>query len=128
MVAQYAIAAALNGLVIGTDHAAEAVTGFFTKFGDGGVDAHPLAALTKRQVRALAEYLGVPPGIVAKTPTADLESLRPQVSDEDALGLRYADIDDFLEGQPVRPEVHAEMTRRYTATAHKRTGPLTPPR
>lgn len=98
MVAQYAIAAALDGLVIGTDHAAEAGTGFFTKFGDGGVDANPLAGLTKRQVRALAEHLGVPARIVTKAPTADLESLRPQVPDEEVLGLSHAEIDDFLEG------------------------------
>lgn len=72
MVVQYAIAAALEGLVIGTDHAAEAVTGIFTKFGDGGVDANPLAGLTKRRVRRLAQHLGVPERITTKTPTADL--------------------------------------------------------
>ena len=127
MVAQYAIAAALDGLVIGTDHAAEAVTGFFTKFGDGGVDANPLAGLTKRRVRALAEHLGVPARIITKVPTADLESRRPQLPDEEVLGLRYAEIDDFLEGLPVSPEVHAAMARHYTATAHKRRGPLVPP-
>ncbi|TFV79364.1 ammonia-dependent NAD(+) synthetase [Blastococcus sp. CT_GayMR19] len=128
MVAQYGIAAALDGLVIGTDHAAEAVTGFFTKFGDGGVDANPLAGLTKRRVRGLARHLGVPEHIVDKTPTADLESLRPQLPDEEVLGLSYEEIDDFLEGRPVRPETQAEITHRYTATAHKRTGPITPPR
>ena len=128
MVAQYAIAAALDGLVIGTDHAAEAVTGFFTKFGDGGVDTHPLTGLTKRRVRALADHLGVPARVITKTPTADLESLRPQLADEEVLGLSYDEIDDFLEGRSVRPETRAEIIRRYAATAHKRTGPITPPR
>lgn len=128
MIAQYGIAAALDGLVIGTDHAAEAVTGFFTKFGDGGVDANPLAGLTKRQVRRLARHLGVPERIVTKTPTADLESLRPQLPDEEVLGLSYDEIDDFLESHPVRPETQAEIIHRYTVTAHKRTGPITPPR
>ncbi len=127
MVAQYAIAAALEGLVIGTDHAAEAVTGFFTKFGDGGVDANPLAGLTKRGVRRLAQHLGVPERIITKTPTADLESLRPQLPDEEVLGLSYEEIDDFLEGRPVRPETGSAIVHRYTATAHKRTGPITPP-
>ena len=126
MIAQYGIAAALDGLVIGTDHAAEAVTGFFTKFGDGAVDANPLAGLTKRRVRRLAEHLGVPDHIVTKTPTADLESLRPQLPDEEVLGLSYDEIDDFLEGRPVRPETQAEIIRRYNSTAHKRTGPITP--
>ena len=128
MIAQYGIAAALDGLVIGTDHAAEAVTGFFTKFGDGGVDANPLAGLTKRRVRRLAHHLGVPENIVNKTPTADLESLRPQLPDEEVLGLSYDEIDDFLEDRPVRPETRTEIIHRYTATAHKRTGPITPPR
>ena len=127
MVEQYAVAAALDGLVIGTDHAAEAVTGFFTKFGDGGVDANPLAGLTKRRVRALAEHLGVPEHIVLKAPTADLESRRPMVPDEDVLGLTYAEIDDFLEGRPVPPDVRARIVGRYTATAHKRGGPVVPP-
>lgn len=128
MIAQYGIAAALDGLVIGTDHAAEAVTGFFTKFGDGGVDANPLAGLTKRRVRRLAQHLGVPDRIVTKTPTADLESLRPQLPDEEVLGLSYDEIDDFLEDRPVRPETRAEIIHRYNATAHKRSGPITPPR
>ncbi|WP_409333187.1 ammonia-dependent NAD(+) synthetase [Trujillonella humicola] len=128
MTAQYGIAAALDGLVIGTDHAAEALTGFFTKFGDGGVDANPLAGLTKRRVRRLARHLGVPDRIITKTPTADLESLRPQLPDEEVLGLSYDEIDDFLEGRPVRLETRAEIIQRYTATAHKRTGPITPPR
>lgn len=58
MIAQYAVAGARNGVVIGTDHAAESVMGFFTKFGDGGADVLPLAGLTKRRVRALARMLG----------------------------------------------------------------------
>ncbi len=126
MVAQYAIAGAWGGLVIGTDHAAEAVTGFFTKYGDGGVDANPLAGLTKRRVRALAAHLGLPESIVQKVPTADLESLRPGRADEDALGVTYSQIDDFLEGRPVSPEARATIVRHFTSSAHKRVPPLTP--
>ena len=91
------------------------------------MDANPLAGLTKRRVRRLAQHLGVPERIVTKTPTADLESLRPQLPDEEVLGLSYDEIDDFLEDRPVRPETQAEIIRRYTATAHKRTGPISPP-
>ncbi len=126
MVAQYAISAAAGGLVVGTDHAAEAVTGFFTKYGDGGVDLVPLSGLTKRQVRALAEYLGIPDRIVHKVPTADLESLQPQLPDEDALGLTYTQIDDFLEGLPVDEHVHDAIVAMYRRTEHKRRQPAAP--
>jgi NAD+ synthase len=123
MVTQYAIANTTNGRVVGTDHAAEAVTGFFTKYGDGGVDINPLAGLTKRRVRALATLLGLPDAIVHKQPTADLESLRPQYPDEHALGVTYDQIDDFLEGRPVGPDTADLLISRYLATTHKRNPP-----
>lgn len=126
MVAQYAITGTVAGLVIGTDHAAEAVTGFYTKYGDGGVDAVPLSGLTKRQVRALAAHLGIPAHIVTKTPTADLETLNPGRSDEDALGLTYTQIDDFLEGHPTEPHVHDTLIAIHARTAHKRHMPPGP--
>ena len=123
MVTQYAIANTTNARVVGTDHAAEAVTGFFTKYGDGGVDINPLAGLTKRRVRALATLLGLPDAIVHKQPTADLESLRPQYPDEQALGVTYDQIDDFLEGRPVSPDTADMFISRYLATTHKRNPP-----
>lgn len=126
MVAQYAVAGGLRGLVVGTDHAAEAVTGFFTKYGDGGVDIVPLTGLTKRRVRAVAAALGAPGDLVHKVPTADLESLAPQKPDEEALGLTYEQIDDFLEGLPVPAEVEEALVARYRATAHKRALPTAP--
>jgi NAD+ synthase len=98
MVLQYAIAGQLGHLVVGTDHAAEAVTGFFTKFGDGGVDITPLTGLTKRQGAALLRELGAPESTWKKVPTADLEDDRPALPDEAALGMTYAEIDDYLEG------------------------------
>lgn len=106
MIAQYAVAGAMDGLVVGTDHAAEAVTGFFTKHGDGAADLVPLTGLTKRRVRALAATLGAPAELVGKAPTADLESLAPGKLDEDSLGLPYEHIDDYLEGRPVPAERH----------------------
>ncbi|MGH3424057.1 MAG: ammonia-dependent NAD(+) synthetase [Nocardioidaceae bacterium] len=127
MVTQYAVAGTRAGLVVGTDHAAEAVTGFFTKYGDGGVDVVPLAGLTKRRVRALAAHLAMPENIVTKVPTADLHTLKPQRADEDELGLSYQQIDDFLEGADVDPEVAAEIIERHRNTAHKRSTPTAPP-
>jgi NAD+ synthase len=126
MIAQYAVAGGLGGLVVGTDHAAEAVTGFFTKYGDGGVDIVPLTGLTKRRVRALAAELGAPRDLVRKVPTADLESLTPQKPDEEALGLTYDQIDDFLEGLPVPEHVETALVDRYRVTAHKRAVPTAP--
>jgi NAD+ synthase len=127
MIAQYAVAGAYDGLVVGTDHAAEAVTGFFTKHGDGAADLVPLAGLTKRRVRALARELGVPTGLVSKTPTADLESLVPGRPDEESFGFTYAEIDDFLEGRPIADLVARAVVERYRATDHKRRPPIAPP-
>ncbi|MFI7278900.1 ammonia-dependent NAD(+) synthetase [Micromonospora chersina] len=126
MIAQYAVAGAAGGLVVGTDHAAEAVTGFFTKHGDGAADLVPLTGLTKRRVRALAAALGAPAELVGKAPTADLESLAPGKLDEDALGLAYEHIDDYLEGRPVPADVEEKLVARYRATDHKRRLPIAP--
>lgn len=126
MIAQYAVAGAHDGLVVGTDHAAEAVSGFFTKFGDGAADLVPLTGLTKRRVRAVADALGAPAELVWKTPTADLETLDPGKADEDALGVTYDDIDDFLEGKPVDERAFEIIARRYRLTEHKRQLPVAP--
>mgnify|MGYP006182959517 FL=1 len=126
MVAQFAIANANNGLVIGTDHAAEAVMGFFTKFGDGACDLAPLSGLVKKQVRAIAAHLGAPQHLVMKTPTADLEELRPGKPDEEAHGVTYAEIDAFLHGEKVSDEAYATIVRTYDNTRHKRELPLVP--
>lgn len=120
MVSQYQIAGMLNGLVLGTDHSAENITGFYTKFGDGACDLAPLFGLNKRQVRQIAKFLGAPAALVFKTPTADLETLSPQKADEEALGLTYDQIDDFLEGRQVEPEVATRLIGIYNATQHKR--------
>ncbi|MGW6518383.1 ammonia-dependent NAD(+) synthetase [Streptomyces sp. NPDC054962] len=126
MIAQYAVAGGHHGLVVGTDHAAEAVSGFFTKFGDGAADLVPLYGLTKRRVRAVADALGAPAELVHKVPTADLETLDPGKTDEDALGVAYDDIDDFLEGRPVDEGVFRTIVDRYRLTDHKRRLPIAP--
>lgn len=126
MIAQYAVAGARGGLVIGTDHAAEAITGFFTKFGDGACDVAPLTGLAKRQVRALGTELGASDRITGKAPTADLETLSPGKKDEEALGVSYDEIDDFLEGKTVSDKVYQNLTTRYKNTMHKRQMPKEP--
>lgn len=126
MVIQYAIAGQLGLLVVGTDHAAEAVTGFFTKYGDGGADITPLSGLTKRQGVALLREFGAPPSVWQKVPTADLEDGRPALPDEVALGLTYAEIDDYLEGLDVTPDVAAKVESSYLGTRHKRALPVSP--
>ncbi|MFQ3304649.1 MAG: ammonia-dependent NAD(+) synthetase [Pseudomonadales bacterium] len=125
MTAQYYVASLLNGLVIGTDHGAEAITGFFTKHGDGACDIAPLFGLNKRQVRSLAAYVGAPDCLVHKTPTADLEEDNPQQADEESLGITYDQIDDYLEGKAVSSDVKQKLEQRYRQTEHKRQGPVT---
>jgi NAD+ synthase len=120
MVIQYNVAALVGGLVLGTDHSAENITGFFTKWGDGACDLAPLFGLNKRQVRQLAQAMGAPQTLVQKTPTADLECLTPQKTDEDALGISYDELDDFLEGKPVTEAVQQRIIEIYQRTQHKR--------
>ena len=120
MTIQYEVAGLLNGLVLGTDHSAENVTGFFTKWGDGACDLAPLFGLSKRQVRQLAMHLGAPQVLVEKIPTADLECLSPQKADEHALGVTYDELDDFLEGKPVTKKVTQRIIEIYKRTQHKR--------
>ncbi len=120
MISQYEIAGLYQGLVPGTDHSAENVSGFFTKHGDGACDLAPLFGLNKRQVRALAEYLGASTDVHQKVPTADLEEGRPQLADEVALGVTYEQIDDFLEGKEIDPAAEAKIISTYLKTKHKR--------
>ncbi|CAM4273696.1 ammonia-dependent NAD(+) synthetase [Lacicoccus alkaliphilus] len=123
MKAQYAVAATMDGLVLGTDHGAEAITGFYTKHGDGACDLAPLVGLNKRQGKAILKYLGAPRHLYEKVPTADLESDRPMLSDEEALGVTYDAIDDFLEGREVSDEDYETIITWYEKTEHKRVLP-----
>lgn len=120
MVTQYHIAGIVGGLVIGTDHSAENITGFFTKWGDGACDLAPLFGLSKRQVRQLAKELGAPSSLINKAPTADLEELAPGKEDEAALGISYDQLDNFLEGKPVSKKVEEIILTIYKKTQHKR--------
>jgi NAD+ synthase len=126
MVAQYTVAGARGLLVAGTDQAAEALVGFYTKFGDGAADVMPLFGLPKRRVKELGSYLGAPDDLVEKVPTADLEDDKPLVPDEVALGVRYEAVDDYLEGGQVSAQDEETLLSWYHRTAHKRALPVTP--
>lgn len=117
MVVQYALAFDLNLLVVGTDHASEALTGFYTKWGDGAVDITPLASLNKRQVRQLAAELGVPDSVLHKAPTAGLWEGQ---TDEGELGISYEDNCNYLEGKAIDPAVQEKLEKQYLKTSHKR--------
>jgi NAD+ synthase len=120
MVIQYDVAGLLGGLVLGTDHSAENIPGFFTKWGDGACDLAPLFGLNKRQVRQIARALGAPAQLVEKTPTADLECDAPQKADEHALGITYDQLDDFMEGKQVDQAIVDRIVAIYKKTQHKR--------
>ncbi len=124
MMTQYAIAGACGLLVVGTDHATESVTGFFTKFGDGAADIMPLYGLNKRQGRAMLNALHVPERLLCKVPTADLLDDHPAQPDEVELGLSYDDIDDYLEGKEVDSKIAKKIEERYDKTQHKRNLPI----
>ncbi|MDK8768290.1 ammonia-dependent NAD(+) synthetase [Corynebacterium freneyi] len=126
MIAQYAIAGERGLLVVGTDHAAESVTGFYTKHGDGGVDLVPLEGLTKGQGARLLEHLGAPESTWTKVPTADLEEDRPSLPDEEALGVTYAAIDAYLEGRDVSDADAARIEHLWRISRHKRAVPPGP--
>ncbi|MCM0725788.1 ammonia-dependent NAD(+) synthetase [Latilactobacillus curvatus] len=125
MIAQYGIASEMKGAVLGTDHSAESITGFYTKFGDGGADLVPIFRLDKRQGKAMLAELKAPKHLYEKIPTADLEEDRPALPDELALGVTYNQIDDYLEGREVAEEAATKIEKWYQKTAHKRHLPIT---
>lgn len=125
MKVQFSIAATNNAVVLGSDHAAEAVTGFFTKFGDGAADLMPIWRLTKRQGKQLLQALDCPPHLYEKIPTADLEEEKPAQPDEESLGVSYEVLDDYLEGKQVTTEQQAIIEGHFLRSAHKRHLPIT---
>lgn len=125
MVTQFAMAGDHQGVVLGTDHAAESVTGFYTKFGDGAADLMPIYRLNKRQGRQILEFLKAPKHLIYKIPTADLEEDRPMLADEEALGVTYEAIDDYLEGKSVDESSKLRIEQLYRQSEHKRHGPIT---
>ncbi|EJY43924.1 MAG: ammonia-dependent NAD(+) synthetase [Enterococcus faecium] len=124
MITQYAVAGERAGAVLGTDHAAENITGFFTKFGDGGADILPLFRLNKRQGKQLLQALNAPEKLYTKIPTADLEDGKPMIADEVALGVTYDEIDDYLEGKEVPAQAQEKIEAWWNKTQHKRHLPI----
>lgn len=124
MTTLYGIANNMGYLVAGTDNAAELLTGYFTKYGDGGVDILPLAHLTKREVFEWARHLGVPQSVIDRKPSAGLWEGQ---TDEDEMGVTYDAIDDYIEGKPVSEEDKKTIERMHARTEHKRVMPPAPP-
>lgn len=120
MLTLYYFANSKNYLVAGTGNKSELVMGYFTKYGDGGVDILPLGDLVKTQVRELARYLNVPEPIIAKPPSA---GLWPAQTDEGEMGITYADLDAVILGQAPSSELAHEVARRRELSQHKRSLP-----
>ncbi|HVJ50683.1 NAD(+) synthase [Desulfitobacterium sp.] len=113
----YTVANALNYLVVGTDNAPESYTGYFTKYGDGGVDVLPISSLTKTEVRAWAAQLGLPDKIVNRVPTA---GLWPGQTDESEMGITYDLIDRYLVGEEIPAEGIEKIEKLHRQSEHKR--------
>ena len=125
MIVQFAVAGDANGVVLGSDHAAESITGFYTKFGDGAADLMPLYRLNKRQGAAILEEMNAPEQLYKKIPTADLQDGKPGLSDEDELGVSYQQIDDYLEGKEIAADAQERLETLYLNSRHKRHMPIT---
>ncbi len=136
-VVNYLVANHENRLVVGTGNRSEAAVGYFTKYGDGAVDCHPIGNLYKVQVRQLARHVGVPDDLVEKPPTAELWA---DQTDEDELGLTYDTLDSILATHVdgplsvdatarhlgVEPETVEHVRALFEASEHKRNPPPAP--
>ena len=111
MITLYQIAASTKGLVVGTGNKVEDFgVGFFTKYGDGGVDISPIADLTKSQVKELAMELNILDEIIAAKPTDGLWD--DGRSDEDQLGLSYEQIEDAMNNKDSQYKEQYENIRK----------------
>lgn len=125
MMTLYYVANLMNYLVLGTGNRAELEVGYFTKYGDGGVDLLPLGNCTKGDVRALARVLQIPQRVIDRAPTA---GLWPGQTDEGEIGLTYDDLDRYLETGSASDDVRARIERLHQASEHKRKPPPAAPR
>jgi len=134
MIVSYYYANKLNSMVIGSSNRTEYMTGYFTKYGDGGVDLMPLVSLYKSQIRQLAEYLNLPRNIIEKAPSA---GLWPNQTDEGEIGLDYDNLDLILYGREqgltprtISKELNLDISKvnaildRVKRNEHKRHLPL----
>ncbi|HEY9765142.1 MAG TPA: NAD(+) synthase [Chroococcales cyanobacterium] len=118
MTALHYAATLRHSLVIGTGNRSELYVGYFTKYGDGGVDLLPLACLVKEQVKEVARYLGIPEELVSRTPSA---GLYPGQTDEKEMGFTYEQLDRYiLSGEIEDPMVKEKIDRMHRLSKHKR--------
>ena len=116
MTALYYYAAEKNYLVIGTDNWSELKVGYFTKYGDGGIDLAPLGRLVKTEVRQLAAHLGIPDKIINKAPSAGLWQGQ---TDEEEMGISYSELDHYILTGEASPEVRERIEELAAKSAHK---------
>ncbi|MBE3033414.1 MAG: NAD(+) synthase [Actinobacteria bacterium] len=125
MTTLYAFANQLGYRVLGTGNRSELAVGYFTKYGDGGVDLLPLGSLVKSEVRDLARSLGVPARIITKPPSAGLWA---DQTDEAEMGLTYEELDAYLLTGAASPAVKAKVDAMNAASEHKRALPRIAPK
>ncbi|MEA5004684.1 MAG: NAD(+) synthase [Christensenella sp.] len=118
MMYQYALSKGM--LVAGTDHATESITGFYTKYGDGGSDINPIQELVKDDIYEMSKMFGVPEAVLKKQPAAGLGI---SATDEEELGIRYDDICAYLKGYKIADDVREKLEGIYDRSAHKRALP-----
>lgn len=124
MVTLYYFANRLNYLVVGASNRSELTVGYFTKYGDAGVDIMPLANLVKGRVRDLARYLDIPRQIIDKPPSAGLWKGQ---TDEGEMGLTYDELDRYIITGEAELEIKQKIVTMITRSNHKRYLPLIPP-
>lgn len=123
MTTLYYVANLSKGMVVGTGNKSEASIGYFTKYGDGGVDLFPIIDLYKFEVRAVAAEIGVPQSVIDRPPSAGLWDGQ---TDENEIGLTYAELDGALmaiergDTSGIDPRVLDRVTAMNRGTAHKR--------
>jgi NAD+ synthase len=125
MTTLYAVANNYGYMVVGTDNAAEWYTGYFTKYGDGGVDLVPLVHFTKGEVREMARILGVPNEIITKAPSAGLWEGQ---TDESEMGTTYEMIDKYLKGEEIPEKDRQIIEHLHKRSHHKRQLAIAPPK
>ncbi len=119
----YAIAQERGYLVLGTDNAAEWILGYFTKYGDGGVDLLPIRHLLKSEVKEAAKILDLPKNVWTKKPTA---ALWEGQTDEEELGFSYNEVDKYIQGKKIPQDIKQQIEKQIKITEHKRSDLPTP--
>lgn len=123
MVTLYYFANKYQYLVAGAGNRSELAVGYFTKYGDSGIDILPIGNLVKRQVRELAHFLGIPPVIIDKPPTA---GLWPGQTDEGEMGITYAELDRYLTSGEAPRLLRQKLEVMIASGEHKRRPPPLP--